>query len=935
MRFLFSIILLLGFGIASPQSQFETASGIYQKYQRASSEGNFGDAISHLNEILELKNFLPPYNVALVYKNLGLMHWNTGDYQISGDYYELALGVPVGEDINSKYLLSGIYSDYGLLHRRLGSYHEAIEYFHQSLAVLSDVPIEDTRYQEQYALLMLNRAIALIDQHEIDEAMDNLRISIGIKSKYGFGYLGSAYFNLGRCHREKNDFSSARYYFEKSIKQWITEYDSAHYQLANVYLNLGSLCLDLGDPEKAISYYHQALDNYQTNFGQSHPLTAGCLTAIGNYHLESGNLATALEFFQESLISICPGFSSNSFFSNPSEIEALSDLRLLKNYRGKVIALNRVVLEIEAWGEKETGSIYTDHGKREILEHALETNIEAISVLERIHNDYVSQDNRLYLNENQKDIFIDGIEIAMELYAETGDIKFKEQAYQFLSSGKSIELRFEMEQKQKLFLRQSSDPMAQRLITADREMETLKTMISFAQSEQKPDTSKIKQWRSSLFSLRREYNHLHDQVFKEQIATSLSNHKQEKKQIGTIQSNIRRGESLIEYAISKPNETGTRRMFCFVTTKTRSDIISGVLDASFSGYMNRIEKELIRFDPISDPGYSRDSLQVALSGIYDILLEPIAGYLDGDLLTVIPDEILVKIPFDALMKEYRDETDNVMGTRYLIEEFDIRTLPNSMFLDHIRKSRKKRLPQVKIFAQQYQTRSAEGLSSLPAVANEVYSVKEITGGFEVALDRSKEAVLKELSDGDIFHFALHSYPTLGDQTSSFMILNEKRDSSLSNCLFNFEIEQQVLSNDLVVLNSCGTGTGKFFSGEGMLSLSRSFLLAGSESIIHTLWPVDDRASFRIIEEFYSELSKGNSKATSLRNAKLLYLESAYPSFMHPYYWAGYQLVGNDNIIYSSILNLRIGAVILVVIFAGTGWFTIRLRRKKRLLKFLQ
>ena len=96
---------------------------------------------------------------------------------------------------------------------------------------------------------------------------------------------------------------------------------------------------------------------------------------------------------------------------------------------------------------------------------------------------------------------------------------------------------------------------------------------------------------------------------------------------------------------------------------------------------------------------------------------------------------------------------------------------------------------------------------------------------------------------------------------------------------------------LVVLSACQTGKGKLEKVEGVLGLPRIFFYSGAESVVMTLWKVDDKATAIFMEYFYSFLNKGKTKAEALRLAKLKMTSS---KFSHPFYWAAFVLNGDSS-----------------------------------------
>jgi CHAT domain-containing protein len=100
---------------------------------------------------------------------------------------------------------------------------------------------------------------------------------------------------------------------------------------------------------------------------------------------------------------------------------------------------------------------------------------------------------------------------------------------------------------------------------------------------------------------------------------------------------------------------------------------------------------------------------------------------------------------------------------------------------------------------------------------------------------------------------------------------------------------------MVVLSACETGTGKYYKGEGMMSLARAFLQSGSPSVVTSLWRVDDRSTGEIMQGFYKNLMAGNAKGEAIRAAKLDYLaEKESETLHHPYYWAPFIQIGDPE-----------------------------------------
>ncbi len=88
---------------------------------------------------------------------------------------------------------------------------------------------------------------------------------------------------------------------------------------------------------------------------------------------------------------------------------------------------------------------------------------------------------------------------------------------------------------------------------------------------------------------------------------------------------------------------------------------------------------------------------------------------------------------------------------------------------------------------------------------------------------------------------------------------------------------------MVTLSACDTGVGEVRNGEGVYGLRRAFFLAGTESLVMSLWPVSDYVTRELMTDYYSGLKRGFGRGEALRLAQLAMLKRK--SRQHPFYWA--------------------------------------------------
>ena len=119
---------------------------------------------------------------------------------------------------------------------------------------------------------------------------------------------------------------------------------------------------------------------------------------------------------------------------------------------------------------------------------------------------------------------------------------------------------------------------------------------------------------------------------------------------------------------------------------------------------------------------------------------------------------------------------------------------------------------------------------------------------------------------------------------------EQRDPALGNGLVTaLEVAGMNLwGTQLVVLSACDTGRGDVSNlGQGVYGLRRAVMVAGAETLLTSLWKVDDKATRDLMERYYKNLLKGRGRSDAMREAALQ-LRKSHP---HPYYWAPFIPIG--------------------------------------------
>lgn len=193
----------------------------------------------------------------------------------------------------------------------------------------------------------------------------------------------------------------------------------------------------------------------------------------------------------------------------------------------------------------------------------------------------------------------------------------------------------------------------------------------------------------------------------------------------------------------------------------------------------------------------------------------------------------------------------------------------------------------------------EGGKRLPNTRSEVETIadilaeepSELSFGLDASESRVKTAPLERFR---FLHFATHGtlgVPAPGLNQPALLLAHESDEDGF---LTLSEAQALDLGARVTVLSACDTGSGRYFVGEGVMGMGRAFLLAGSQSVVASLWPVDTFATEDLTIRFYRYLEGGDldpAVAMSMAQRDLIDRRSD-PRFEHPYYWAPFIVLGD-------------------------------------------
>jgi len=297
---------------------------------------------------------------------------------------------------------------------------------------------------------------------------------------------------------------------------------------------------------------------------------------------------------------------------------------------------------------------------------------------------------------------------------------------------------------------------------------------------------------------------------------------------------------------------------------------------------------------------SVQNLLISGKYLYLNLIFPVETLLTKRLI-VIPSPHLHQLSFDALpdpMTTKNNRTPWLIENHLIRKEFSLSDFSKEIKSDHIYSgdSLLAVAPAFNIEKTQQIAMMVKRDTSLINLAGALAECKEIATYFNTRLLTgfdAKENKFKDLSSKFAYlHISTHGVPAADNSQTIQLAFSSPNENKEDGWLNFYEILNLDLHTEMVVLSACKTGIGKTNNGEGNLNLAWAFKQAGAKSAIISLWDVNDFASAEIMPSLYQNIKQGISRPEALRLAKLNYLQKHDVHAAHPYYWAGFDYIGD-------------------------------------------
>lgn len=841
-------------------------------------------------------------HVALLMRELASLHWSLANPAKAQPLTERALAI-FEEKLGPEHPQTArTESSLAILYRAAGEYDRAEQLLQHAIAVE-----EKTLGLEHPWLVDCLRSLGVLysARADWDRSQNAYERAQEIIEKTGGGdtlVYAQIQNNLGVVFNEKKEFARAVPYLERALSIEEKLYGQDHLMLTSTLNNLGIAAREQKNYSLAEQYYTRALRIREKALGPEHPELAGNLINIASLYHSEGDYSKSLEV-------------------NSRVLQILKKAGDTHDWT-MILALGNIATTYAASGDLGNAVAFQAR-----TEAAIEQNLS---------------DNLAVGSEHQKVAYFNKIAervertVSLNLQIAPTDAAASKLAALtvLLRKGRILDAMADSLST----LQRRADPQDQALL------EQLKTT-----TEQLARLSLDGPQKMPLEEYRERIRKLEDQ--KEDLEREISRHNVEFRAhsqpvtLESVQAAIPAKAALLEYFAYRPFDPraptsdtsyGEARFAAYVIRN------SGVPQGKDLGPASTIQAAINRLrgalrDPLST------DVREASRELDEKTMRPLRDLLgDATQLLISPDGDLHLVPFQALL----DEQDH-----YLLQRYSIGYLTTGRDLLRMQVLKPSvsgpiliadpafgqpgaimiaggNQPTEKLARAEQVRRSitvADDLSDmyfapLTGTGSEARAIQSLFPEAKVlARGQATKAALKDVNAPSILHIATHGFFLQDVQAKSANSevrgkrainasvkienpllrsglalaganLNKNKGAGDDGILTALEASDLNLwGTKLVTLSACDTGVGEVKNGEGVYGLRRAFFLAGTESLVMSLWPVSDYVTRELMVDYYSGLKKGLGRGEALRQAQLTMLKRK--GRQHPFYWASFIQAG--------------------------------------------
>lgn len=834
------------------------------------------------------------------YSSLSTACLGMKEYDRAINYGNTALKIIAGRETLYTEILADLYTNLGVCYIKLSDYSKAVLYLEKGEDVFREYNL---RNDDKYINLLNSLAAAYFFMGEQDKSDRYYEMGIDIADA-GNTFLSQNFVNsFAKIVGNSGNIEKGESIMLYSLKKAETRYGAGSWIYIYVLKNYADYLREFRiDAKRSLLLYEKCMDYLEMN-KDDNSLKGQIRLGYALSLSENGNPRKAFEIVQDLISSELPAFSQGKGTKDPG-----ADLIRPDQWSLSLLRASYDIL----W------KLFRESHELIYLRKAAETSSLIVAIIDNVRLNIDEEESRLILGDRYRDYYIFAIRDCDICYRATGEKHYIDKAFELSERSKAAAL---LTATRELKATQFHIPskIAEEEKKLQNQISFYNARISEESARENPDSFMVSEWKDIVFNSIRKRDSLVAVFEREYPGYYMIKYNTRIIDPDDIHASTGRNINYINYV------AGDTVLYILVTNRKTQQLITVSIDPGFYSELRHFS-DLIKFPSMKNARSDYEKFQNLGSRIYEKIFKPVERYLISDRLLISPDNILAYIPFEAIpMYEVNNGKISYRDLPFMIKKFNISYAYSATFLSESKRSGLKLSKDLIAFAPHYsgklnvdtimltRQQNYSILNDLPYARKEAEFASSYIGGRLYAGDEARESLFKsEAGKYDIIHLAMHTVINDDDPMHSKMVFSQAPDKEEDGLLNTWEVYGIPLKARMAILSSCNTGNGMLYSGEGILSLARGFMYSGCESVVMSLWEIDDMSGSDLIKGFYRSLKKGTSKSSSLRRARLNYIKEADMLKSHPHFWSSLVIYGNNGPLYSERNLIIIPAMALVI-----------------------
>ena|GEM_PF-1757807 len=808
--------------------------------------------------------------------NIAVCYWLHGDYNNALEAFEATLPVYFNQ-IGEKHAdVAKLYGNIGVCHLQRGDFEKAESYFFKAIGIYEQL---GETYGKEFGQIYAALGTLKFERKQIKESLNYyikaLKMTSLAVSENNVS-IARFYSLIGRCYTEMKDYEKALFNLDRAIVIKTKALPEGNLSFAETYSNKGICYMNIGDFENAKAFFKKELKIKNDWFDNENPTFARPYNYLSKCAFEEGDFGTARKYALSALKSLFK--LKGESLPEPQDVD-------------EIVPMFFYIDAFEVYG-LSCFKLYDLKQEVAYLDAAFQSMNYAIALINKQRQNIDFEGTSLPVMQRGLKIYHAAFDISYKKYVLAsegeGDV-YLNYCFKLSELSKVASLVRHFSEQELLVNLKVDKHLGERYLFLKKQLGyyqiKIEATVASGMANQRP---MITEWEKDYLKHKKEFELVSEKIYEAFPKFKLRRGILNPIGLGNTRELLNKGEAVLSFYESADcvywfwiTKDGVKlKRYC-------REIVGNAIDSLVNCIGSMQRKGFIKA--------SRNLFNNFFGGVAEGGSIDVAGI---NKVVIVPYNGISKVPFETLLT--KDDNVDLAYSKlsyWLCDaSFEYTYSVSVKFSNEANGGKVDYEYDLAGFAPGYEF--SENFSTLNDSLYEIASVEHLFNNEncdfkKYTLEHANYAnLLKSCRESKMILLAAHTDFDENNKVPHLLFADkENLKDGLFRCRMSNIMDLPLSNVSLVFLNACQSASGKAVEGEGLLSLNYSFIHAGANNVISTLFDVMDIEGSKISIAFFNYCLQGYSYAEALQKAKLQFIVNEETS---PINWAGFVLLSIKN-----------------------------------------